>query len=168
MAVPQQEAAPQAQKSAPRTSRKGYQPAVGKINEILKQATKNDLNQIKGKWGEMRASLIKSHAALLNDAEPVAASADAVIIKFKHEMICQMAMDRSDFLEAVSAALNKLTGKRFLFLGVPEEHWLPIRESFLSTQHETGESSGEGQTEEEPHITEAIKIFGTEFVEIID
>ena len=168
MAVPQQEAAPQAQKPAPRTSRKGYQPAVGKINEILKQATKNDLNQIKGKWGEMRASLIKSHAALLNDAEPVAASADAVIIKFKHEMICQMAMDRSDFLEAVSAALNKLTGKRFLFLGVPEEHWLPIRESFLSTQHETGESSGEGQTEEEPHITEAIKIFGTEFVEIID
>ncbi|MEH7335693.1 DNA polymerase III subunit gamma/tau [Neobacillus drentensis] len=169
VAVTANEPAPSPQKTAQRSSRKGFQPPVGKINEVLKQATKNDLNQIKSKWGEMRANLIKSHAALLNEAEPVAASTDALIIKFKHEMICQMAMDRKDFLDGITAALNKFTGKRLLILGVPEEHWMSIRESFLSTQQhgEEGESSGTVH-EEEPHIAEAKKLFGEEFVEIID
>ncbi|MCH6269537.1 DNA polymerase III subunit gamma/tau [Neobacillus citreus] len=168
VAAAPQDATPQPQKQVQRTSRNAFQPAVGKINEVLKQATKNDLNLIKGNWGEMRSSLMKSHAALLNEAEPVAASATAFVLKFKHEMICQMAMSRGDFLEAVSTILNKLTGKRFTLLGVPEEQWLTIRENFLSTQHgEEGEISGPAH-EEEPHIAEAKKLFGEEFIEIID
>lgn len=163
-----QESAPQPGRPAARPSRNTFQPAVGKINEVLKQATKSDLNQIKAHWGEMRAGLIKSHAALLNEAEPVAASADAFILKFKHEMICQMAMNRGDFLEAVSASFYKLTGKRFILLGVPEEQWLTIRENFLANQQsDEGENSG-AKREEEPHIAEAKKLFGAEFVEIID
>ncbi|MEH7354692.1 DNA polymerase III subunit gamma/tau [Neobacillus drentensis] len=168
VAVSGQDVAPKPQKPAQKSSKKAFQPAVGKINEVLKQATKSDLNVIKANWGEMRAGLLKSQAALLNDAEPIAASTDAFIIKFKHEMICQMAMNRNDFLEAVIAALYKLTGKRFLILGVPEDQWLPIRESFLNSQHgEEGEISGPVK-EEEPHITEAKKLFGDEFVEIVD
>ncbi|WHY77654.1 DNA polymerase III subunit gamma/tau [Neobacillus sp. WH10] len=164
----EQDVAPKPQKPAQKSSKKAFQPAVGKINEVLKQATKSDLNVIKANWGEMREGLLKSQAALLNDAEPIAASADAFIIKFKHEMICQMAMNRNDFVEAVIAALYKLTGKRFLILGVPEDQWLPIRESFLNSQHgEEGEISGPAK-EEEPHITEAKKLFGDEFVEIVD
>ncbi|MBU8920200.1 DNA polymerase III subunit gamma/tau [Bacillus sp. FJAT-29953] len=168
VAAAPQDAAPQPQKQVQRTSRNAFQPAVGKINEVLKQATKNDLNLIKGNWGEMRSSLMKSHAALLNEAEPVAASEAAFVLKFKHEMICQMAMSRGDFLEAVSTTLNKLIGKRFTLLGVPEEQWLTIRENFLSTQHgEEGEISGPAH-EEERHIVEAKKLFGEEFIEIID
>jgi DNA polymerase III subunit gamma/tau len=163
-AVPQQ----QQQKQAQRSSKKGFQPAVGKINEILKQATKSDLNLIKTNWAELRASLLKSQAALLNDAEPIAASTTAFIIKFKHEMICSMAMGRTDFLEAVNAALNKLTGKRFVILGVPEEQWLPIRESFLNSQDGEEANTSESPKEEEPHIAEAKKLFGAEFVEIIE
>ncbi|WP_040206622.1 DNA polymerase III subunit gamma/tau [Neobacillus jeddahensis] len=163
-----QEGAAQPQKPAQRSSKRAFQPAVGKINEVLKQATKTDLNLIKANWGEMLSSLMKSQAALLNDAEPIAASATAFIIKFKHEMICQMAMNRSDFLEAVSAALLKLTGKRFLLLGVPEDQWLPIRESFLNSHHDEDGEHSEEPKEEEPHIVEAKKLFGSEFVEIVD
>ncbi|MGF6953067.1 DNA polymerase-3 subunit gamma/tau [Neobacillus sp. B4I6] len=166
-AVPQ-DTATQAQKSAPRSSKKTFQPAVGKINEVLKQATKSDLNVIKANWGELRASLLKSQAALLNDAEPIAASSTAFIIKFKHEMICQMAMNRADFLDAVIAALYKLTGKRFILLGVPEDQWLPIRENFLNSHEGAEGETSEAPKEEEPHIAEAKKIFGEEFVEIID
>lgn len=160
-----QELAPTPQKTTNRTSRKGFQPAVGKINEVLKHATKSDLNQIKGKWGEMLSRLMKSHAALLNEAEPIAASSVAFIVKFKHEIICQMAMNNSVFIESVTASLLELTGKRFLLLGVPEEQWLTIREDFLSSH--TADDS-ENKQEEEPHITEAKKLFGAEFVEIID
>ncbi|MDR7240779.1 DNA polymerase III subunit gamma/tau [Neobacillus drentensis] len=168
VAAVMQETAPQAQKSAPRTSKKTFQPAVGRINEVLKQATKSDLNAIKTNWGELRASLLKSQAALLNDAEPIAASSTAFIIKFKHEMICQMAMSRTDFLDAVVAALHKLTGIRFTILGVPEDQWLPIRESFLNSHDGAEGETSEATKEEEPHIAEAKKLFGAEFVEIID
>ncbi|SDN94125.1 DNA polymerase III subunit gamma/tau [Bacillus sp. OK048] len=165
-----QENVPQAavQKPAQRSSRKGFQPAVGRINEVLKNATKNELNQIKSKWGEMRARLMKSQAALLNEAEPVAASANAFILKFKHEIHCQMAMDNNRFVETVSLTLQELTGNRYLVLGVPEEQWLSIRENFLSTQHHAeGEVPG-SKHEEELHIAEAKNLFGAEFVEIID
>lgn len=164
-----QEAAPQAsQKPAQRSSRKGFQPAVGRINEVLKNATKNDLNQIKSRWGEMRGRLMKSHAALLNEAEPVAASASAFILKFKHEIHCQMAMDNNRFIETVTLALQELTGTRYNVLGVPEDQWLSIRENFLSTQHQVEGESSESKPEEEPHIAEAKNLFGAEFVEIID
>jgi len=163
----QQNVPAQPQKSVKRASKNSFQPAVGRINEVLKQATKNDLNLIKANWAEMRAGLLKSQAALLNEAEPAAASADALIIKFKHEMICQMAMNRSDFLEAVTLGLLKLTGRRFILLGVPEDQWHSIREDFLSGHQESREESSE-KREEEPHITEAKKLFGTEIVEIID
>lgn len=160
--------APAQQKPVHRTARKGFQPAVGKINEVLKQATKNDLNQIKGKWGEMRARLMKSHAALLNEAEPVAASSTAFILKFKHEIHCQMAMDNNKFTETVTTALHELTGKKLLLLGVPEDSWAEIRENFLSSQHADEGEIRENKQEEEPHIAEAQKLFGAEFVEIID
>ena len=164
-----QDAAPQSQKPAQRSaSKKAFQPAVGKINEVLKQATKGDLNLIKSNWAELRASLLKSQAALLNDAEPIAASASAFIIKFKHEMICQMALSRADFLDAVNGALFKLTGKRFVLLGVPEDQWQPIRENFLNSHDSAEGETSEAPKEEEPHIAEAKKLFGEEFVEIID
>lgn len=164
-----QEAAPQAaQKPSQRSSRKGFQPAVGRINDVLKKATKNDLNQIKSKWGEMRGRLMKSHAALLNEAEPAAASTDAFILKFKHEIHCQMAMDNNRFVETITVALQELTGNRYLVLGVPEDQWISIRENFLSTQHYVEGEAPESKQEEEPHIVEAKNLFGAEFVEIID
>lgn len=156
------------QRTVQRSSRKGFQAPTGKINEVLKHATKGDLNKIKGRWGEMLAKLMKSHAALLNEAEPVAASSNAFIIKFKHEIHCQMAMENTRFLETVTSALHELTGNRLSALGVPEEQWASIRESFLNSQHAGEVDSSDHKQEEEPHIVEAKKLFGAEFIEIID
>jgi DNA polymerase-3 subunit gamma/tau len=64
--------------------------------------------------------------------------------------------------------LYKLTGNRFILLGVPEDQWLPIRESFLNSQQGEEGDISESTKEEEPHIAEAKKLFGAEFVEIID
>jgi DNA polymerase-3 subunit gamma/tau len=160
----QQEVAPSVKKPAQRTSKKSFQPQIGKINEVLKHATKNDLNQIKRHWAEMLSKLMPSHAALLHESEPTAASTDAFIIKFKHEMICQMAMDNPTFIHTVMDAFGQLLGKRLAILGVPEEQWSTIRESFLNN-HSIQESE---QKVEEPHIAEAKKLFGEEFIEIID
>lgn len=157
--------------SAPvqRSSRKGFQAPVGKINEILKQATKSNLTLVKSKWAEMRGLLaqkqMRSQAALLNEAEPVAAAEHTFIIKFKYEIHCQMAMENNRFLETVSSIMQELLGKRMEFLGVPEEQWHNIRENFLASQRNDTPEEGQ-ETLEDPLIVEAKKLFGEDLVEI--
>ena len=58
------EVQPHIQKKPQRTTRKGFQAPVGKINEILKQATKQDLSAIKGRWGEIIDQLNSTSNAL--------------------------------------------------------------------------------------------------------
>ncbi|QED45857.1 DNA polymerase III subunit gamma/tau [Cytobacillus dafuensis] len=168
----QDEAQPAVQKKPQRSSRKGFQAPVGKVNEILKQATKNDLMAIKSKWSEMLNRLVhnqmRSQAALLNEAEPVAASENAFIIKFKYEIHCQMAMDNARFLDTLSNTMFELFGKRIQMVGIPDEQWQKIREDFLHTQRDDEAGDEVRQNEEEPLIAEAKKIFGEELVEIIE
>lgn len=157
-----------------RTNRKGFQAPLGKITETLKHATKQELQSIKSNWGAMLNTLVqnqmRSQAALLNEAEPVAASTDSIIIKFKYEIHCQMALDNVKFIETITNSLYQLLGKRYNLLGVPEDQWLNIREEFLnSSQHL--DSSEEGDSEERqdnPVVSEAIKLFGEDLLEVKD
>ncbi|MDE3840504.1 DNA polymerase III subunit gamma/tau [Bacillus methanolicus] len=153
-----------------RSTRRGFKAPVGRINEILKQATKPDLHVIKSSWGDMLDSLVgrqmRSQAALLNEAEPVAASSHAFIIKFKYEIHCQMAMENAKFLEAISGVLQELTGKRFEIVGVPEDQWFKIREEFLQGNHTDGKEDSSEAKEEDPIVAEAKKLFGEELIEI--
>ncbi|MBS8267086.1 DNA polymerase III subunit gamma/tau [Mesobacillus boroniphilus] len=162
---------PAAAKKAPRPNRKGFQAPTGKINEVLKSATKTNLHTIKGRWGDLlemlAANQMRSQAALLNEAEPVAASDEAVVIKFKYEIHCQMAMENTRFTEIVSGAMNDYTGKRMQVVGVPEDQWLKIRENFIS-QRGDGASEGQATASEDPLIAEAKKLFGDELIQIQD
>ena len=168
--VSREEAPSTVQTKQPRTARKGFQAPTGKINEVLKLATKSNLTLLKSKWGEMLAQLVKrnmrSQAALLNEAEPVAASEQTFIIKFKYNIHCQMAMENERFIETISVALEELIGKRLQVVGVPEEQWHTIRENFLSEQRQ--DSPNESVNKQvEPIIAEAKKLFG-DLIEIKD
>ncbi|WP_071393095.1 DNA polymerase III subunit gamma/tau [Bacillus tuaregi] len=172
--VIEEEHAPAAQKRPQRVARRGFQVPAGRINEILKSATKQDLQAVKGRWAELiealTANQMRSQAALLKEAEPAAASSQALVIKFKYEIHCQMAMDNDKFVEAISSILQRITGKRMSVTGVPEDQWATIRESFVKNQRHDDNGSGEsaelGAPEEEPHIAEAMKLFGAELIEV--
>jgi DNA polymerase III subunit gamma/tau len=154
-----------------RASRRGFQAPTGKINEILKSATKPDLSLVKGKWGELLGKLVynqmRSQAALLNEAEPVAASSTALVISFKYEIHCQMAMDNERFLIALSDLTQELIGRRLSVVGVPEEQWQTIRAGFIKTNRDGESDQGDSEEHaEDPVVSEAIKLFGSELVEI--
>ncbi|MBS4175872.1 DNA polymerase III subunit gamma/tau [Bacillus sp. FJAT-49736] len=161
---------PQAPKKAARIG-KGYKVQTGRIHDILKGATKQDLQLIKSRWGDMLEMLnnrqMRSQAALLNEAEPVAASNNAFVLKFKYEIHCQMAMENHTFLEAISSILQELTGMNYQVAGIPENQWNDVREDYLKNSMDSEEQSHE-QTEEDPFIAEAKKIVGTDLMEIKD
>ncbi|QQZ09469.1 DNA polymerase III subunit gamma/tau [Heyndrickxia vini] len=156
-------------KKASRTG-KGFRAQTGRINDILKVATKQDLNLIKSRWGDMLVQLnerqMRSQSALLNDAEPVAASTNAFVLKFKYEIHCQMAMENQKFLEAISSILEELTGIGYQTIGVPEAQWNTIRESFI--QNQKASSTEQDEATEDPFIAEAKKLVGNDLIEIKD
>ncbi len=153
-----------------RTVRPAFQVPAGKINDILKEATKPDLNQIRSRWGEIISRLMPSHAALLKEAEPAAASGKAAIIKFKHEIHCQMAMERADFLSTLRNLIQEITGINIQIVPVPESQWLKIREEFVRNYR--GQDVKKPvldqpvEVEEDPVVAEALKLFGDDLIEI--
>ncbi|MBS4197977.1 DNA polymerase III subunit gamma/tau [Lederbergia citri] len=137
------------------------------VREILTDATREDLNSVKSHWGELLEALnsrqMRSQSALLNDAEPAAASPKGFILKFKYEIHCKMAMENQTFLDITSNILEEITGKSLQFVGVPEDQWMQIREEFLQNQKQDGNKDEEEH--EDPLISEAMKLVGADLIE---
>ncbi|WP_108672526.1 DNA polymerase III subunit gamma/tau [Peribacillus acanthi] len=153
-------------------TKKVYKVPIGKVHNILKNATKQDLHNIKSHWAEMLNILgtqnMKSAAALLSESEPVAASSDAFVVKFKYDIHCQMAMENTRFLETISSILANIAGTPYAMEGVPDNQWKEIREEFLSNQSTDGLQEEAEKVEEEPLVAEARRLFGDELIEIND
>ncbi|MBA3926952.1 DNA polymerase III subunit gamma/tau [Listeria rustica] len=163
-----------AQSAAPRkkqaiSGNKQFKAPVGRINSVLSAAKKQDLQLIRSCWSDLISMLMASQAALLNEAEPVAASNDTFVLKFKHEIHCQMAMDNPNFVETVTNGISRLTKNNYSFIGIPEDQWGEIRENFLKNADNTeSEDGGEKPSEpaEDPIISEAAKLVGEGLLEI--
>lgn len=160
------------EQKAPKAVRSGYKVPVGRIQEILKDATKQNLAGIKSRWGELLEYLRKqnkvSHAALLNDSEPVAASETAFVLKFKYEIHCKMVAENNNGVRSnMEAILLELTGRNMEMVGVPEQEWGKIREDYIRDQRQNDDGDSPDE-DEDPLIAEAKKLVGTELIEIKD
>ena len=60
------------------------------------------------------------------------------MVKFKYDIHCQMAMENSRFMGAITAIMEQLTGHHMEMAGVPESQWQQLREDFISTQQLDG------------------------------
>ncbi|MDQ0233566.1 DNA polymerase III subunit gamma/tau [Metabacillus malikii] len=162
---------PTTQETKHRSMKSGYKTPEGRIHEILKIATRKDLEEIKGRWGELLELLRQqnkvSHAALLNDSEPVAASDSAFVLKFKFEIHCKMVAENNNNVRTnLEGILQQLTGKTMEMVGVPEQDWGKIRKEFLKDKKE--DTDTEQETVEDPLIAEAKKLVGNDLIEIKD
>ncbi|MFC4410212.1 DNA polymerase III subunit gamma/tau [Chungangia koreensis] len=183
---PAQPAQPEQQQQRKPKANRSFKIPTGRIQDVLKNATKEDIKGIKSQWAQILNSLQKSHAALLNEAEPVAASSRAFVLKFKYDIHCQMAADNGTFLTSFTSLLESLVGKSYEVIFVPEDSWFKIREEFIRQngmkKHDDQMSDEEAAAEEmlslldkegersedDPLVKEAEKLFGKEFVEVYD
>jgi DNA polymerase-3 subunit gamma/tau len=71
---------------------------------------------------------------------------------------------------ALSDLTQELVGRRLSVVGVPEEQWHTIRAGFIKTNRDGESEHGDPGTEkeEDPVVSEAIKLFGSDLVEIKD
>lgn len=165
-----------------------YNAPTGRIQEVLKTATKTDLQKVKSAWAISLSSLQKSHAALLADAEPVAANASAFVIKFKYDIHCQMVADNNVLVSLFTQKIASEVGVQFELLCIPEPAWVRLRENFIQenglNQKNSGMGEGDTATDladepsfmdevqmmeaQDPIVTEAEKHFGKDIVEVIE
>lgn len=179
-AQPAAGSAPAVRKNASKSSQ-SFRVPTGKITEVLKSATKQDIQTIRENWAGMMQTLQKSHSALLEETEPVAASENAFVLKFKYEIHCLMASENSSLRSGLADALSSQTGIAYDVVYVPEEGWLSVREDFIKS-NKLGKGSSEDQSSEpeevldfvreaevenaDPIVQEAENIFGKDFIEV--
>lgn len=187
------EKAPAARKNSSNNAR-AYKIPTGKVHQVLSAATKQDIQVIREEWARMMQTMQRSHSALLEETEPVAASDSAFVLKFKYEIHCLMASENASLRSGLAEALRQQTGKAYDVVYVPEEGWLKVREDFIrksgmakqpSQTEENSESNGEPSevsgseetpaflvgaelTQEDPIVSEAEKLFGKEFITVHD
>ncbi|WP_110114895.1 DNA polymerase III subunit gamma/tau [Bacillus sp. CGMCC 1.16541] len=164
-----QETATQERKPA-RQGRSTYKTPTGRINEILKNASRKDLEDLKRNWGNVLETLKQqnkaSHAALLQNSEPVASSQTSFVLKFKYEIHCKMASENNNNVrDNLENILYTLIGSKREMVAIPETEWDKVREEFIRGQRGEEEESVQ---EEDPLITEAQKLFGADLIEIQD
>ncbi|MFP7736902.1 DNA polymerase III subunit gamma/tau [Priestia aryabhattai] len=161
--------AAQIDKKQTRQARSQYKTPVGKVNEVLKNATRQNLETIKRSWAQVLDTLKQqnkaSHAALLSNSEPVASSDQSFILKFKYEIHCKMASENNNNVrDNLENILYTLIGSKREMVAIPESEWDKIREEFLQGQQSDGSSNQ--PREEDPVVAEAKKLFGEDLIEI--
>ena len=178
--APQQAAQAAPKKRAQPKSANSFKAPTGRITEVLKSATKEDVQKIKSVWAQSLMPLQKSQVALLNEAEPVAASSNAFVVKFKYDIHCQMVAENYEFTQMFTQTMASLVGAQYEMLCIPENQWFTLREQFI---REKGMGQGAPEVaeavvsdpeetvqlaEEDPLVAEAEGLFGKEFVEVIE
>ena len=109
---------------------------VGRVNEVLKQAKRQDLEQLKAVWGELLGRL-KSYnkvafAVLLENSEPVAASDDTYVLTFQYEIHCKMASENREAMDTVEQALFELLSKRLNMIAIPKVNGVKSVKTFTT------------------------------------
>ncbi|NGP46676.1 DNA polymerase III subunit gamma/tau [Bacillaceae bacterium SIJ1] len=167
-----QAAAPSVEAQAPQQKKRvrGQQLKVptAEIQRMLASAEKKELQQIKNAWADVMEHIkrekISAHATLIS-SEPVAASEDAFLLAFKYDIHCQMVADnKNQVCDIIEDVLQRILGKTYRLLTVPQKQWQEIREEFIRTQRE--HSPEQEEADEEPIIAEAKKIVPEEWLEI--
>lgn len=155
--------APTQQKTKQKVSPVGGRGASTQVKEVLKNATKQDLQKATSSWGEVMEFVKKQSVpahAWLSDCKPVACSNRALLLSFQNEM--HRDMIDTKFRDVVETSIENILGRPVQVLTLLMKQWEIVRDEYMRGQR------GESSNHKEPIIEEAIKLVGNELVEIID
>ena len=77
------------------------------VYKVLREATHEDLREMKSVWVDVLDVLDVGQKALMNNSEPVAASPDALVVKFDYDILCERAQEDKLLHDTVNNYLEK-------------------------------------------------------------
>lgn len=108
-----------------------FTPNTAAIYGVLKEATKENLSQLRDVWPDLLNMLSVTQRAMLKASTPVAAGPDGLIVSFDYDILCQKATNDVELLEAVTEFLRRLVGYAPQMICVPAEQWPIIRGQYV-------------------------------------
>ncbi|MPQ34769.1 DNA polymerase III subunit gamma/tau [Limosilactobacillus fermentum] len=157
---------------APRPSRStSYKQALrinlAQVNLILTNATRPELENLQGLWGDMLSLLDNAQSSLINNSEPVAASPAGVVVSFDNNFLFEQA-NGGNLGNAMGAALQQLTGSERQVVFVPKDKWPQMRQDFLVENGylKKGTAKKEAPKATDPVVSQAEKLFGPDAIEV--
>ncbi|MFD2308471.1 DNA polymerase III subunit gamma/tau [Enterococcus termitis] len=155
------------------------------VYKVLNEATKDHLLNVKNVWDDLLQMMSVTQRAMLKASEPVAAGPKGLVIAFEYEIVCGRAMEDEELQLAVHNNLSRLVNYAPDMVCITKESWPKLRQSFI---HQNKDTSSEQSTNEQPAadenhlladeqppqevnnqvVDEAIAIFGSELVEVIN
>lgn len=159
---------PEVKRSPSRAPKNGFKVPYERIRQVLSTASKTELKNIQTAWASFMDGLKKqsapAHATILN-SKPRAASEQVLVVAFKYEIHCSLAMDHRKTIES---SLAEMLGKQMTIIPIPEQNWQEIREEYVKKQRQHGESDKDEEQKEDPLVEEARKLVGDDLLEIHD
>ncbi|KGP92719.1 DNA polymerase III subunit gamma/tau [Pontibacillus chungwhensis BH030062] len=142
-----------------------YKIPFERIRHVMNEASKQDLQTIKNQWANFMDSLRQTsppaHARLMNST-PRAASDNAIVLSFKYEIHCSLALENQAIIQQ---QLLEFMGKEITIIPIPETNWQEMREEYVQKQRQQDQPEEESQ-QEDPLIAEARKLVGDDLLDI--
>ena len=118
-------------KKASKSRKKTNEQNRKQVYHVLENATKDDLTTIKNVWPDLQSVLGVSQRALLDVLEPVAASANQVVMKCKYTLWFEKASEDGNLLDILTEEIAKFTKHGYEIVLVPDEDWTRVRKEFI-------------------------------------
>ncbi len=162
-----------APKRSASTNRNSYKVPYDRIRHVLNDASKAAIQKVKSQWPTFMDALKKQSApahATIQNSKPSAASEDIIIIAFRYEIHCSLALEHKQTIELM---LSETIGQNVTFIPIPEADWTSLREEYVrkQKQQEDGEDepdNSSSQEEVDPVVDAARELVGDDLLEIHD
>ncbi|WP_455419728.1 DNA polymerase III subunit gamma/tau [Limosilactobacillus fermentum] len=140
---------------------------LAQVNLILTNATRPELENLQGLWGDMLSLLDNAQSSLINNSEPVAASPAGVVVSFDNNFLFEQA-NGGNLGNAMGAALQQLTGRERQVVFVPKDKWPQMRQDFLVENGylKKGTAKKEAPKATDLVVSQAEKLFGPDAIEV--
>ncbi|MFD2729703.1 DNA polymerase III subunit gamma/tau [Enterococcus camelliae] len=152
------------------TSATKYRIPRERVNQVLKMATKQRMQQLRTVWDDILDSMNPTQKAMLKASEPKAASEEGLIIAFDYEIICQRATTNQEFSLTLHNHISRfVTDYAPSPVFITKEDWPTLRKDFLAgnrendTLEEESETTGEVSLlsdQEDQLVSKAQELFG--------
>ncbi|MGK4178785.1 DNA polymerase III subunit gamma/tau [Lapidilactobacillus dextrinicus] len=142
------------------------------VYHVLENATKESLTAVRDVWPDLLSKLTPAKRAMMKVSQPVAASADAIVVAFTYEFTLRTATTDQDLQDALKQELNALMQNEADIILVQKDQWPKIRKEYIATlrQGKTEKPTSQVIPPTEPAqptiVAEATKLFGDKIVKV--
>ena len=166
-------------KKAPKSPTGQFKANRTSVYRVLSEATHDDLRELKSVWVDILDVLDVGQKALMNNSEPVAASPDALVVKFDYDILCERAQEDELLHDTINDYLEKIINRRIQLVCITSEEWPDARQEYIKRMNagddETASSEAVDDSEEKAEeenkdevVSKAVEMFGEAFVEVLD